>query len=288
MTRRGWWLLLALGAIWGMPYLLIRVAVLHVDPVVVAFARTLLGGLCLLPVAMRRNALAPLRKHWKALLAFTLVEISGPWWLLGHAETRVDSATAGVFIAVVPLLSALLSLMAGHERPDRARWLGLLLGFGGVAALIGLDVRPADPIALGALALTACGYAYGPLILARHLSGLPGVGVIAASLLLASLLYAPFVPFAWPQQPVPPQAVASIGALALLCTAVAFLLFFALIVEAGPSRATVVTYLNPVVAIVLGVLVLAEPLTLGMALGFPLIALGSVLGTRGARPKGAN
>ena len=278
MTNRGWALFLALGLIWGMPYLLIRIAVAEIDPLVVAFGRTLIGALLLLPVAIYRKALAPAFRPWLALVAFTLVEISGPWLLIGHAETRLNSSTTGLLIAMVPLMAAVIVAWLGHERLDGRRLAGLVLGFAGVAALVGLDVHVSDFVAVGALALASLGYAVGPIIIDRKLRGVPPLGVIAASLLIATVLYAPFAVMLWPAH-ASAQAIASVTGLGVVCTAAAFLIFFALIADAGPARATVIAYVNPLVAIVLGVLFLSEPLTLGMAIGFPMVIAGSILGT---------
>ena len=278
MSKRGWILFLTLGVLWGMPYLLIRIAVGAFDPVIVAASRTLIGALLLLPVALHRAALAPAFAKWKWLVAFTLIEISVPWWLLGHAETRLNSSTAGLLIAVVPLFAALIVTKLGHEKLEPRRLLGLTLGFVGVASLVGLDVHFDDLLAVAATIVVALCYAIGPIIIDRKLKDVPAIGVITGSLIVATLFYAPFAPFLLPES-VPVQAALSVVGLGVLCTAAAFLGFFALIAEVGPSRATVITYVNPAVAIVLGAVVLHEPLTLGMAIGFPLVILGSILGT---------
>jgi drug/metabolite transporter (DMT)-like permease len=282
MSKRGWTLFLALGLLWGMPYLLIRIAVLEIDPLVVAGARTLLGALLLLPVALHRNALLPAFRKWKWLLVFTLIEISVPWVLLGHAETRLNSSTAGLLIAVVPLFAALIVTRLGHERLEPRRIWGLAVGFGGVALLVGLDIHFADWLAVGATIIVSLCYAIGPIIIDRKLNDVPAIGVITASLILATLIYAPFAPFLWPEQFSAPAAWSVVG-LGVLCTAAAFLVFFALIAEVGPARATVITYVNPAVAIALGALVLNEPITWGMAIGFPLVIAGSILGTMRVR-----
>src|SRR4051812_1076729 len=149
MSKRGWILFIVLGVLWGMPYLLIRIAVGSIDPLVVAGSRTLIGALLLLPVALHRNALGAAFRNWKWLLAFTLIEISVPWVMLGHAETRLNSSTAGLLIAV-PLFAALIVTRLGHERLESRRLLGLGLGFAGVALLVGLDIRFSDLLAVAA------------------------------------------------------------------------------------------------------------------------------------------
>lgn len=283
MSKRGWLLFGALSVLWGVPYLMIRVAVLEIDPVVVAFLRCLIAVAVLLPIAIRSGAVGPALRHWKPLLAFTGVEIVGPWLLLGHAEQTINSSTAGLMIAVVPLIAAVIVTRLGTDKLDRRRITGLLIGFGGVAALVGLDIQTSDLGAVAAIAGVALGYATGPILINRYLSEVPPMGVIATSLTIATLVYAPFTPAAWPQHAVSTEAVWSVIGLGLVCTAAAFLIFFALVAEAGPARATVITYVNPAVALVLGMAILNEPLSTGMLLGFPLVILGSVLATAGPR-----
>ena len=280
MTRRGWLLFATLSVCWGIPYLFIRIAVTDLDPLHVAFGRTALGALILLPLALRAKALRPVLRRWKVLLVYTLVEIVGPWLLLGHAETRLTSSTTGLVIAAVPIVAAVILTVLGHDRLDWRRILGLVVGLAGVAVLLGLDVHAGDLVAIGQLLLVVVGYAIGPIIISRQLSDLPAVGVVTASLILAAVIYAPFTPLAGaPNLTVP--AVASVVVLAVFCTAIAFLVMFALIAEAGPARMTLITYVNPAVALVLGALVLQEPITVGLLIGFPLVIVGSILGTWG-------
>jgi drug/metabolite transporter (DMT)-like permease len=265
-----------------MPYLLIRIAVSAVDPLVVAGSRTLIGALLLLPIAWHRKVLLAGFRKWQWLLAYTLLEINIPWLLLGHAETRLNSSTAGLLLAVVPLFAALIVTRLGHESLEPRRLLGLGIGFAGVALLVGMDIHFSDLPAVAATMVVALCYAIGPIVVDRKLKDVPAIGVVTASLIVATLLYAPFAPMVWPEH-IPASAAWSVVGLGVLCTATAFLVFFALIAEAGPARATVITYVNPAVAIVLGAVVLSEPLTLGMVIGFPLVIVGSVLGTSRVR-----
>lgn len=278
MTRRGWLLFATLSVFWGIPYLFIRIAVTELDPVVVAFGRTVLGALILLPFALARQALRPLLAHWRWLLIYTGIEIVGPWVLLGHAELRLNSSTTGLLIAMVPIVAAIIVTVTGHERLGARRVTGLLIGFAGVALLVGLDIHADDLVAIGQIMLVVIGYAIGPIIIARKLHQLPAIGVITASLVIAAIVYVPFAVTLRPAS-VSPAAIGSVVVLAVVCTAGAFLVMFALIAEAGPARMTLITYVNPAVAIVLGALVLGEPITTGLLLGFPLIIVGSILGT---------
>jgi len=281
VTRRGWALFAAMAVIWGIPYLLIKIAVGELTPASLVLLRTALGAALLLPVAAARGWLAPLFPYWRWVLAYTVVEVSLPWFLLADAERRLSSSLTGLMIAAVPLIGAVLQLLTrADDRLDRRRVTGLFVGLIGVALLVGLNVSVKDLGAVAEVSLVALGYAAGPIIIARRLPSLPAVGVVAASLVLTALLYAPL---ALPQLPraVPSgQVLMAVLILAVVCTALAFLLFFALIGEVGPVRATVITYFNPAVALLLGVAVLHEPLTLGAVVGFSLILVGSVLATR--------
>ena len=283
MTRRAWLLFASLSLCWGIPYLFIKIAVADVDPLIVAFGRTFLAALLLLPLALRRNALRPLLKHWNVLLFYTGIEIVGPWLLIGHAETRLNSSTTGLFLAVVPLIAAVILVILGADRFGPRRLVGLVIGFVGAASLVGLDVHLDDLGAIGLLVLVTIGYAIGPILISRQLADLPPLGVITGSLVVAAAAYAPFTPLVWPAR-FPASALIAIVVLAVVSTAAAFLLMFALIAEAGPSRMTFVTYVNPAVAILLGAVVLNEPLTTGLLIGFPLVIIGSVLGTWRSSP----
>jgi drug/metabolite transporter (DMT)-like permease len=284
MTRRGWLLFAAMCVIWGIPYLLIRVAVRELTPVTLVFARTGLAALLLLPIAALRGELRPLLRLWQPLLVFTAVEIALPWLLLARAETKLSSSLTGLLIAAVPLVGAVVTTFSGErERHGSRRWAGLLLGLAGVGALVGLDVQGAGAMPLVEVAVVVIGYALGPIVLARWLNDAPPLGVVAASLALAAIAYAPFAALSLPARMPSWKVDASVVALAVVCTALAFLLFFRLIAETGPVRATVITYVNPAVAAVLGVSVLGEAFTGGMGIGFALVLAGSVLATAPGR-----
>jgi drug/metabolite transporter (DMT)-like permease len=280
MTRRGVLLFAAMCVIWGIPYLMIRVAVRELAPVTLVFFRTGIAALMLTPVAAFRGELRPLlRKPWP-LLAYTIVEVAIPWVLLSDAETKLTSSLTGLLIAAVPLVGALIVTLTGdRERLGRRRWVGLLVGIAGVAAIVGLDVGQVSVVSLVEIALVAVGYAVGPIILSRSLSDMPALGVVSASLFLTTIVYAPFAATRLPSSMPGSHVILSVIGLATICTALAFIVFFALIGEVGPTRATVITYVNPAVAAVLGVAVLGEHLTTGMLLGFALVLGGCVLAT---------
>ncbi|MBM7505962.1 DMT family transporter [Agromyces aurantiacus] len=286
MTRRGLILFAALGVAWGIPYLFIKVAVSELDPAMVVLGRSALAALLLMPLAFYRREVWQVVRRWKPMAAYTLVEIILPWYFLSSAEQRLPSSTAGLLLATVPLAGVAIAFLMGRpERLSRLNWLGIALGMLGVAALVGLDVAGSDLVAVAQMAVVVVGYALGPAILSRWMPDLPGVGVVAVSLAAAAVVYVPFVlatgawPSAWPSTAV----VVSIVVLAVVCSALAFLLMVALIGEIGPVKATAITYVNPAVAIVAGVLVLGERVTVWTILGFGLVLLGSYLVTRKRR-----
>ncbi len=265
---------------WGIPYLLIRVAVRELSPAALVCLRTGLGALLLLPLSVRGGGLRAVVSRWRWLVAYTVVEVAVPWLLLSDAERRLSSSLTGLVVAAVPLVGVGIARLGGDtERLDAARLTGLLLGLAGVAALLGLDIGALEARAVAEMAVVVVGYALGPVLYQRHLADLPPRAVVVWSLGLTALAYLPFLVVERPRH-VAGETIASVLLLATACTALAFLLFFELIATIGPARATVVTYVNPAVAVLLGVLMLGEPFTVGLAVGFPLILGGSVLAAR--------
>jgi drug/metabolite transporter (DMT)-like permease len=288
VTRRGLLLFAAMGVIWGIPYLLIKVAVRDFSPAALVFCRTGIGAVILLPIAAARGELQPLLARWRPLLLYTVVELAIPWLLLSTAEKRLSSSLSGLLVAAVPLVGAVLSLTLGdRDRLGGRAVAGLGIGLAGVAALVGFDVTGANATAVAMVAVVVVGYATGPLILAHRLWHLPSLGVVAASLGLCALGYAPFALTRMPATVPPARVLAAVIVLGVVCTALAFVLFFHLIGEVGPVRATVITYVNPAVAVLLGVAFLHENFDLGTAAGFVLILAGSYLATRPARGRAA-
>jgi len=281
VSRKGWVLFAAMSLIWGIPYLLIKVAVGGVPVPVLVLARVAVGGALLLPVALRRRQLGLLRGRWGWLVAFALAEIIVPWALLSEAERRLSSSISGLLIASVPIIIVVLGrLTGGTERLSALRWAGLLVGLGGVALLVGPDASAGDALSVAEVLLVAVCYSVGPLIAARKLGDLPPLPMTAACLGFAAVVYSPVAAATWPGSMPSLRVLAALAGLAVVCTAAAFLIFFQLINEVGPTRASVITYVNPAVAVALGVGVLGEQFTPAMAGAFVLIIGGSVLATR--------
>ena len=289
MSKRGWILFVALGIIWGTPYLFIRIAVTDLSPAVVVFCRVLIATALLLPIAIHQGQARTLRTHWKGILAFAVIEMCIPFGSLGIAEKQISSSLTGLLIAAVPLLNAVISRQLGLDSDwDVRRIVGLFVGFIGVGMLVGFDVSASNYWAILLCFLAASGYAIGPIIITKLLSDVSSIGVIAWSLFIAGLIYLPIVLVevardSW-RAPgvshVTTNAILSVIALGVLCSAIAFVALFALVDEVGPTRTTVITYINPAVAIILGIIILSEPITIGILIGFPLVLIGSVMATR--------
>ena len=283
MSRRGWALFTAMSVIWGIPYLLIKIADGGVSVPVLVLARVGVGAALLLPVALRRRQLSVLRGHLRWLAAFAAAEVIVPWALLSEAERKLPSSMSGLLIASVPIIVVVLGkLTGGTERLSAVRWTGLLVGLAGVALLAGPSAAGGDALSVAEVLLVAVCYSIGPLIAARKLGDLPPLPMTAACLAAAAVIYAPAAALTWPGSLPSGRVLAALAGLAVICTALAFVLFFRLIREVGAARASVITYINPAVAVALGVGVLGEQFTLAMAGAFVLIIGGSVLATRPA------
>jgi drug/metabolite transporter (DMT)-like permease len=284
MSRRGVVLFALMAVIWGIPYLMIKVAVEGVSVPVLVFARCALATLILLPLALRGGQLAALRPHWKPIAAFAILEMIIPWYLLASAEQDITSSMTGLLIAASPIVTVLVARMLGSsERLGLTRMIGLGIGLAGVAVLAAPELRGGSPIAIIEVLLVAVCYATAPQIAARRLQDVPSLPMTVACLAFASVVYAGPAIATWPTALPGGWVLPAIGGLAVICTAVAFIVFFALIREVGPSRALVFTYVNPAVAVTAGVVLLAEPLTVPMIAAFVLILAGSVLATRSAK-----
>lgn len=292
MTRRAALIFAALGVAWGIPYLLIKVAGEELAPSTLVLLRTALAAMILAPIALARRdvrgSVPALVRAWPAVLAYTGFEIVGPWLFLARAEQELASSTTAVLISAVPVVGVVVAFATRRaERLGAAGWAGLGLGTVGVVTLVGFDLHPGQFGAVAELVVVVVGYAIGPAILARYLSHLPGMSVVLVSLVVAALVYVPVVALGpgLPAQPLSGEVVASLVVLAVVCTAGAFILLFALVGEIGPVRATSIVYVNPVVAVIAGAIVLGERITPATVGGFVLVLAGSFLATRGPRTR---
>jgi drug/metabolite transporter (DMT)-like permease len=286
MSRRGLVLFAAMCVIWGIPYLFIRIAVHEISPATLVAIRTGVAALILLPIAFTHGGIRGIGKAWLWIIVFAAVEVGGPWFALSSAEQQISSALAGLLISAVPLGTLIIGIgLRNRQHMGPANVAGLLVGLVGVALIVGFDLRASNIGALVEMAVVVVGYSLGPTIFARYLTRIPSFTVNGIALGLCCIAYAPVAAVQWPQAVPSPGVFGAVAVLAVVCTALAFLLYFELVKEVGPVRASVITYINPAVAAVLGVAVLHESLTLGMLLGFGLVLAGSGLATRRpARP----
>jgi drug/metabolite transporter (DMT)-like permease len=273
-----------MSLIWGVPYLLIKVAVEYLEPVVIVFGRTFIAAVLVFALERRSGALAAAARHWKLVLAFAAIEMAGPWFLLTNAEKSLPSGLTGLIVACVPMVGAIAAYLLGeHLALAPLRMVGIAVGLGGVALLVAHDLGGSDGIpwwSIAQMLLVCVGYATAPFIVARRLHDVPALGVVALSLTAVALLYAPLAWTARPEANPPAKVWWAVIALAVVCTAIAFIVFFALISEIGPERATLITFVNPAVAIVLGAMVLDEKITAVTVAGFFLVLGGCWLATR--------
>jgi len=268
-----------MSIIWGIPYLMIKVAVEGVSVPVLVLARTAVGAAVLLPLAFSRQTVTMVRNHWKALLGFAFFEIIAAWWLLSDAERHLTSSMTGLLIAAAPIVAAILDRVTGGERLGYKRIIGLSVGISGVAVLAGPHIGGSTWPIVEVLMVAVC-YAIAPLIAARYLADVPTLPMTAVCLGFAALVYAGPAAATWPNEMPSTQVLLALGGLAIICTALAFIVFFALIREVGAARALVFTYINPAVALAAGVIVLNEPLTAWNVAALALIMAGCVLATR--------
>lgn len=287
MTPRAWILFTASSVIWGIPYLFIKVAVdAGLAPAFVAWSRIALAAVLLVPLAWRSGALRGLSGRAGAIVAYAACEVAVPFVLIAIGERYITSSLTAILIATMPLLVALLSMrLSPADRPTGWRLLGLVVGLGGVVALLGVDVggRPAELLGAALVLLATLGYAMAPIIVSRRLADLDPLGPVAASLVVATVALLPAGVATLPPTMPGPAALWSILVLGIVCTALGLIVFFQLIAEAGPSRASVITYVNPLVAVVIGMLVLGEHIGATSVAGLLLILGGSWLSTSGRR-----
>jgi drug/metabolite transporter (DMT)-like permease len=281
VTSRAWAFFIAMCALWGLPYLLIKVAVAELDPAFLVFVRLGLAAVVLLPIAAATGSLKRLRRRWRRLVAVAVIGIAIPFSLIAYGEQHITSSLAALLIAADPLMVVVLALLIdASERTTGVRLIGLLVGLIGVGAVLGFDLGGDAMAMLGALFLlgaAAC-YAFSALMV-KGFGDIPRLGSVTVTLSLATVALAPSALAHVPQALPSPAVIVSVLGLGIVCTALGYFLYYSLIGEAGATRASLITYVNPAVAVLLGVLVLGEPLTWATLIGFALIVLGCALAT---------
>lgn len=270
-----------------MPYLFIRIAVEDFSTWTIVFTRVVIGAAVLVPIAIYRKALIPALKAWKYVLAYAALEMIGPWFLITEAERVINSGLAGLLVATVPFFGLLIGIFYQKDKTLKhpKTLAGLVIGFAGIILLVGIDTI-AGHVSLPhvfMIILAAIGYSVAPVIVATKIPNVSGVAVNGLAMAIVAVVYAIPAIFSLPSEiaAAPPiESWLSLLGLGVICSAIAFVAFFRLIKEIGSARATLVTYMNMAVAVLLGIILLAEPITPGILIGFPLVLIGSVLATR--------
>ncbi len=287
MNARSWLVFVGLGIVWGLPYLFIKLAVRELSPFDVAWGRITLAALLLAPLAWRRGTLSALRTHAAAVSAFAVLEFVLPYSLIAASERWIPSSVAGILISGVPLATVPAARLFGlHEPLGTRRWSGLVGGVLGVTVLVGFGsvtgLRGWVGVA-GMVLVTLC-YATGPMVVQRHLHEVDSLGALAASLIVASGVLAIPAALTLPARMPSTLALGSVAFLGAICTALSMLGMFYLIKRAGAARTVVVTYINPVIAAALGVVVLHERIGWAGPLGLLLILLSVWMATHRGPP----
>jgi drug/metabolite transporter (DMT)-like permease len=283
MTRRTWGLFLLVGLLWGVPYLFIKVAVRDFSPAVIVCGRTAIGALVLIPLAIANKSIIDAIRGWRFVFLYAVGEMVGPWFLITTAEKKISSGLAGLLIATVPIWSTIITSLYGDKTVwQRRRLFGIAIGFIGVVALVGIEsiTGNVSPLAIGFVVISAVLYAYSTIMVTTNLPNVSGLAINSVAMAFTAILFLPFAIAQWPVDPISLQSGSSLIALGIFSTAMAFYYFFIVMAEIGPARASLVTYLNTAFAVLLGVMILGEPLTLGIAIGLPLVLIGSYFAGR--------
>jgi len=286
MSRRNLILFILAGFLWGIPYLFIKVAVDPQDgfsPAIVVFGRVFIGALVLIPIAIYDKTFFTAIKHWRYIAVYALFEMVGPWILIGTAEQKISSGLAGLLVSSVPIFSTLIASRYGDKSVwQPKRLFGIAIGFLGVFLLVGIEsiTGSSDPLSIVMVLAASIGYAFAVIYITRKMPDGSGIAINGIAMAMTAVFYSPALVFLWPDRAVSANAIYSLIALGVFSTGIAFAVFFTVMAEIGPTRASLVTYMNTAFAVVLGVIILNEPLTVGIIVGLPLVLIGSYLASR--------
>jgi drug/metabolite transporter (DMT)-like permease len=286
MSRRGWFLFILVGFLWGVPYLFIKIAVdpeNGFSPAAVVCLRTAIGAAILIPLAIRQGQLGAAIRGIKYVAPYALLEMIGPWILIGTAEQKISSGLAGLLIASVPIWATIFASMRGDKTVwHHKRLMGIVVGFIGLIAVVGFESikGSSDPLSIAMVLVAAIGYSYAVMMVQGALPHVSGIAINAVAMAITAIFYLPLTIIQWPTHEISSDAINAIIGLGVLSTGAAFVAFFALAAIIGVARGSLVTYLNTAFAVVLGVIILDEPFTTGMAIGLPLVLIGSYFASR--------
>ena len=283
MSRKGWALFALVGLLWGVPYLFMKVAVEELSTPVIVFSRLLIGALVLIPIALHQKTLRSALQYWRYIAYYAILEMVIPWTLITSAQKDLSSGVVALLVATVPIWATFFAHHSGDSTAaHRTRIFGIAIGFLGIAFLVGIetlnDVKSAQ--ALLKVLIAAVSYAYAVNMITRKAPNTSGIAINGLAMVLATFIFAPFALTRLPAQTPSTNALLSTIGLGIICTAFAFWIFFLVLDEIGAARASLVVYPNTAVAVVLGIFLLDEKITLAIAIGLPLVLLGSYFASR--------
>jgi drug/metabolite transporter (DMT)-like permease len=291
MSRRGWLLFFMTGLLWGIPYLFIKVAVDPdggFSPAIVVCLRTAIGAAILLPWAIRQKTLGDAIRGIRYVAPYAVLEMIGPWILIGTAEQKISSGLAGLLVASVPIWATIFASLKGDKTVWQCKRLfGIAIGFVGLVLVVGIESIKggSDPLSILMVLVASIAYAYAVMFVQSGLPGVSGVAINGVAMLITAIFYLPFTVVQWPSHHIDQSAIWSVVALGIFSSGIAFAIFFTLVDIIGVARASLVTYLNTAFAVVLGVIILGEPITTGIIIGLPLVLFGSYLASRKSEAK---
>ena len=284
MSRRAYFHFAVSGLFWGIPYLLMKVAVRDLEPAVIVCGRVLIGAAILIPLAINQKDLMDAIRGWRYVLPYAIFEMMIPWILITNAEKKISSGLAGLLVATVPIWSTIFASLAGDKTVWHSkRLVGIAVGFAGLVGLVGYEsiFGETDIISILMMLVAAISYSFAVNMISIKLPDVSGIAINGVAMFITAVAYAPLMIVQWPAAgTVSSESALSLLALGIFCTALAFISFFIVMKEIGPARASIGTYVNTAVAVVLGVIILSEPLTLGIIIGLPLVMIGSFLASR--------
>lgn len=284
MSRRAYFHFAVSGLFWGIPYLLMKVAVRDLEPAVIVCGRVLIGAAILIPLAIHQKVLMDAIRGWRYVLPYAIFEMMIPWILITNAEKKISSGLAGLLVATVPIWSTIFASLAGDKTVWHSkRLVGIAVGFAGLVGLVGYEsiFGETDIISILMMVVAAISYSFAVNMISLKLPDVSGIAINGVAMFITAVAYAPLMIVQWPAAgTVSSESALSLLALGIFCTALAFISFFIVMKEIGPARASIGTYVNTAVAVVLGVIILSEPLTLGIIIGLPLVMIGSFLASR--------
>jgi len=282
MSRKSLIYFAIVGVLWGIPYLLMKVAVEEFSPAAIVAGRTLIGAAILIPVAVYRKRFNGAVLGYKYVALYALMEMIGPWILISTAEKKIDSGLAGLLISTVPIFSTIIiSIRGDHTVWQFKRIFGIVVGFVGLILVVGIEslTGNSDPASIAMMILASMGYSYAVIMITTNLPLVDGIAINGLAMAITCVFWTPLAIAQWPSS-ISFEPAMSLIALGVLSTAFAFILFFKVLAELGPTRSSLVTYVNTAVAVVLGVVILKEPVTIGIIVGLPLVLAGSYMASR--------